>query len=136
MEDRKFICPCYRHRQDIAADGRCICGLFVSPDYRPPARLEAPPIRRDDTPWPPITVYGAVWCRDTIRTRTFLNAHGIPYEIIDVDEDQAAADKVMVWNDGELPTPTLDIGGRIVVSPSDEALAEILGVGMQSPEAT
>ena len=70
MQDRKFICPCYRHKQDIAETGRCICGLFVRPGYRAPDRLEAPPIRREGTPWPPITVYGAVWCRDTIRTRT------------------------------------------------------------------
>ena len=130
MQDRKFICPCYRHKQDIAATGRCICGLFVRPGYRNPDRLEAPPIRREDSPWPPITVYGAIWCRDTIRTRTFLNQHGIPYDIVDVDEDDEAARQVMEWNNGELPTPTLDIGGRIVVSPSDEALAKILGVEM------
>ena len=35
MEDRKFICPCYRHERDIAETGHCLCHLFVSDDYQP-----------------------------------------------------------------------------------------------------
>jgi len=28
-EDKKKICPCFWHRQEIERDGRCLCGLFV-----------------------------------------------------------------------------------------------------------
>lgn len=28
-EDRKRICPCYWHKQDIELDGECECGMFV-----------------------------------------------------------------------------------------------------------
>ncbi len=31
--DRRNICPCPQHHQDIARDGFCECGLFVSEDY-------------------------------------------------------------------------------------------------------
>jgi hypothetical protein len=45
-----------------------------------------------------------------------------------VDHDPQAAQKVKEWNRGYLSTPTLDIEGRIVTEPSDEELAEILGL--------
>jgi hypothetical protein len=48
--------------------------------------------------------------------------------LIDVEEDPAAAERVMGWNGGYLSTPTLDIEGNIVTEPSDEELAEILGL--------
>jgi mycoredoxin len=129
VTDRKFICPCYRHKQDIAANGRCICGLFVNESYRPPEGMEAPPLRQEGSPWPPIVVYGTTWCRDTLRTRALLNRHGVPYTFVDLDYDDRAADQVMEWNGGYLSTPTLDIGGEIVREPSDEEMARRLGLG-------
>jgi mycoredoxin len=127
VEDRKFICPCYRHKRDIGETGHCICHLFVSDDYRP-VEIENPPVREEGSPWPHIVVYGATWCKDTVRTRGFLNRHGIPYTLIEVDSDAQAAQKVRAWNRGHLSTPTLDIEGRIVTEPSDEELAELLGL--------
>ena len=128
MEDRKFICPCYRHERDIAETGHCICHLFVSDDYQPPD-IGSPPMREEGSRWPRIVVYGATWCRDTVRTRAFLNGHGIPYTLVDVDHDPQAAQKVRDWNGGQLSTPTLDIEGQIVSEPSDEELAELVGLG-------
>ena len=127
MEDRKFVCPCYRHTRDIAATGHCICHLFVSDDYRP-VEVASPPVREEGSPWPRIVVYGAYWCRDTVRTRNFLNRRGIPYTLVDVGADPQAAQRVIDWNRGYLSTPTLDIEGRIVTEPSDEELAELLGL--------
>jgi glutaredoxin len=131
VEDRKFICPCYRHERDIAETGHCICHLYVSDDYRP-VEIERPPIREEGSPWPRIVVYGAYWCRDTARTRRFLNRHGIPYILMDVDNDLQAAEKVREWNRGYLSTPALDIEGRVVIEPSDEELAELLGLASNS----
>lgn len=129
MEDRKFVCPCYRHEQDIAETGHCLCHLFVNDDYQP-VEMGSPPIQEQegDGLWPRIVVYGAYWCQDTVRTRGFLNRHGVPYALIDVEEDREAAQRVMDWNGGYLSTPTLDIEGRIVTEPSDEDLAELLGL--------
>lgn len=28
-EDKKNICPCIYHRQELEKDGHCLCGLFV-----------------------------------------------------------------------------------------------------------
>jgi glutaredoxin len=132
VQDRKFICPCYRHERDIAETGHCICHLFVNEAYVP-VELEPPPVREAGSPWPYITVYGAYWCKDTARTVTLLNGRGIPYTFVDIDNDLEGAAKVQEWNRGNLSTPTLDIsptqgaGGRIVSVPSDEELAELLG---------
>ena len=129
MEDRKFICPCYRHEQDIAEESHCICHLFVSSDYQP-EEVGAPPepVPSESGAWPRIVVYGASWCKDTIRTRRYLNRHGVAYELVDVDQDPEAARRVKEWNQGYLSTPTLDIDRRIVSVPTDAKLAEVLGI--------
>ena len=128
MEDRKFICPCYRHPDDIARDGHCICHLFVGEDYEA-EEMAAPPIVVRGGDWPAIVVYGASWCSHTRGTRQFLKRQGIPHSYVDVEEDPAAAEQVRGWNRGYLSTPTLDIGGRVVSEPSTEELATILRIG-------
>ena len=125
MQDRKFVCPCYRHEQDIAATGHCICHLFVNDDYEP-LDMGVTPTAEEGNPWPYVILYGASWCTDSLRTRAFLNREGIPYTFVDVDNDPQAAEKVRRWNAGRLSTPTLDIEGRIASVPSDEQLGEIL----------
>jgi glutaredoxin len=127
VEDRKFICPCYRHEQDIAETGHCICHLFVDDDYEPD-EVPLSRVRADDSPWPPIVVYGAYWCTHTRSTASYLNSHGIPYTFVDVETDLEGARRVKVWNRGYLSTPTLDIGGRITTEPSNEELADLLGL--------
>ena len=127
MLDRAFICPCDRHERDIAETGHCICHLFVDEDYQP-AAIENPPERAEESPWPRIDLYGAYWCRDTIRTFNLLNGAGVPYKVYDVDSDSEAAQKVMDWNQGHLSTPTLDIEGQILTVPSDEELVAFLGL--------
>jgi len=32
QEDKKIICPCQVHREDIEKHGKCHCGLFVKPN--------------------------------------------------------------------------------------------------------
>ncbi len=78
--------------------------------------------------WPSIIVYGVAWCRDSTRTRRFLNRHHVPYTLIDVEEDPRSAEKVRRWNRGFLSTPTLDIEGQIVTEPSDDELAALVGI--------
>jgi hypothetical protein len=47
---------------------------------------------------------------------------------VDVESDDEAATQVRGWNHGYLSTPTLDIGGKIVTEPSEEELAQLLGL--------
>ena len=127
MLDRAYICPCERHERDIAETGHCICHLFVDEDYEP-AAIQNPPERGEESPWPRIVVYGAYWCRDTIRTFDLLNHAGVPYSVVDVDSDPQGAEKVMGWNNGSLSTPTLEIEGTILRVPSNEELERFLGL--------
>jgi mycoredoxin len=39
-----------------------------------------------------ITMYGAGWCRDCVRTKTQLDGLGVGYDYVDVEADAAAAD--------------------------------------------
>lgn len=128
MEDRKYICPCYRHVDDIARDGHCICHLFVDESYEPPPEIGPPPKAAAGKEWPPITLYGARWCSDTIRTTQFLNQRGVPYEFVDVDRDASAADRVRALNEGCLSTPTVVIDGRAITEPSESELADALAL--------
>jgi glutaredoxin len=107
--------------------GHCICHLFVDDDYVPP-EIPVPPAREEDSPWPYITVYGAYWCKDTLRTIAFLKDADIPYIFVDIDHDLGGAQKVKGWNEGRMSTPTLDIEGKIVHVPSNQELAGILGM--------
>ena len=112
-----------------AVSGLRVAGLLpggIGADQ--PVEVDPPPIWQGDGLWPHIVVYGTYWCQDTTRSRNYLSHHGIPYTFVDVEVDSDAAQRVMDWNEGYLSTPTLDIDGGVVTEPSDEELAEILGL--------
>ncbi|HEX8524469.1 MAG TPA: glutaredoxin domain-containing protein [Tepidisphaeraceae bacterium] len=70
-----------------------------------------------------IQVYGADWCEDTVRTRQHLESLGLPYDYLNVDQDDAAKQWVMKQNDGKQKTPTVKVANKIVLSePSDAEL--------------
>lgn len=52
----------------------------------------------------------------------------MPYTSIDLDSDPRAAWILKGWNREYASTPTLDIRGLIATEPSDEELAELLGL--------
>jgi glutaredoxin len=57
-----------------------------------------------------------------------LEEHNIPYTEINIDDDEAAAQRVEQWNRGNRTVPTLDIGGTILTNPSPAQLRQVLGV--------
>ncbi len=74
-----------------------------------------------------IVMYGASWCPDCHRSRTFLDAHDVKYDWIDIDEDPAAADKVASINHGNKTIPTIIFPDEsILVEPSDQVLGDKL----------
>lgn len=79
----------------------------------------------------PVKVYGADWCPKTQRTLAYLRELGTPHEYVDVEKNAHASEWVKSQNDGKEVKPTVDVEGRILSEPSNEALAEALG-GLQS----
>lgn len=69
-----------------------------------------------------IKVVGALWCEDTLRTLEHLREINAPFEFFNVDEDPDARQWCIEQNDGKQRTPTLDLGGTILVEPSNEEL--------------
>ena len=82
-----------------------------------------------------IKFYGAHWCPDCRRSRTFLGEHRVPYQYFDVDQDTEAQAYVQQINDNRLIIPTILFSdGSILVEPSDAELAAKLGLQTQASQ--
>ncbi len=44
-----------------------------------------------EKPYHKLTVYSATWCPDCRQAKRFLDEHGLPYELIEIDHDEQAA---------------------------------------------
>ncbi len=75
-----------------------------------------------------ITLYGADWCPDCRRAKSFLKDNNVTYEFIDVDLDQSATKKVEQINNGKRIIPTLIINGKSYTNPDNHKLGSILGI--------
>ncbi|NUR72174.1 MAG: NrdH-redoxin [Hamadaea sp.] len=76
-----------------------------------------------------LTVYGATWCGDCVRTKRFLDRNGVEYAWIDTDADDNARDYVQRVQDGRMSIPVVALpDGRHLVEPADKELAEALGL--------
>jgi len=81
-----------------------------------------------------ITVYSTSWCPDCRTAKRFLREHGISFDEIDIDENDAAAQQVIRWSGGRRVIPTLRIlrSGQsepvIVHNPPLYKLAKLLGI--------
>jgi mycoredoxin len=65
-------------------------------------------------------MYGAEWCGDCRRSKRFMDGNNVAYEYINVDEDAAAADKVMEINGGMKSIPVIVFeDGTHLTEPSD-----------------
>jgi glutaredoxin len=74
-----------------------------------------------------ITVYGADWCGDTVRTKRHLDRRGVEYEYVDVDENPDGERKVIEFNKGKRRIPMVEIasddgGARRLSVPSESEL--------------
>jgi len=78
---------------------------------------------------PEITVYGAHWCPDCRQSKQFLGEHQIPYNWIDIEEDQEAEEFVIKTNQGKRIIPTITFAdGSFLVEPTNAELAVKLGL--------
>ncbi len=80
-----------------------------------------------------IKVYGAPWCPDCRRSKQFLGEMRIPYEWIDIDQDERAAAFVREKNDGKQIIPTIIFpDGSFLAEPSNDELAQKLGLSLKA----
>jgi len=56
-----------------------------------------------------ITVYGAGWCGDTMRTLRQLDRAGVHYDYVDIDSDEDGEKKVIDVNRGKRRIPLVEI---------------------------
>ena len=79
------------------------------------------------------TVYGAPWCPDCKRSKQFLGEQRVPYNWVDIDQDEEGRSYVQQANDGRQIIPTIVFeDGSILVEPTNAELAAKLGI---SPKA-
>ena len=80
-----------------------------------------------------ITVYGAPWCPDCKRAKQFLGEQRVPYNWVDIDQDEEGRRYVQQANNGRQIIPTILFeDGSILVEPSNAELAAKLDI---SPKA-
>lgn len=74
-------------------------------------------------------MYSTSWCGDCRRSKQFLDSRNIPYEEINIDENEEGRKKTMDLNHGKAKIPTIIFDdGTILVEPSNKELAEKLGI--------
>lgn len=56
-----------------------------------------------------LTMYSTSWCGYCHRLRSQLDREGIPYDVIDIEQDSASAEFVMGVNGGNQTVPTVRI---------------------------
>lgn len=81
----------------------------------------------------PITVYGAPWCPDCMRSKTFLSEHRVAYDWVDIDQDSRGLQIVEELQDGGRSIPTIVFDdGAVLVEPTNEDLARQLGLNLEA----
>ena len=76
-----------------------------------------------------IKIFGADWCGDCRRAKSFLNEHGVDFSFINIDKDRVGEQFVLDVNRGMRSIPTIIFDdGSILVEPSDLELSKKLGI--------
>ncbi|WP_052598297.1 FAD-dependent oxidoreductase [Aureispira sp. CCB-QB1] len=75
-----------------------------------------------------VKMYGADWCPDCRRAKSYLEKHQIEYEFIDVDMNADATATVEKINNGKRIIPTIIVDEKSYTNPSNSMLACVLGI--------
>jgi mycoredoxin len=71
-----------------------------------------------------IVMYATTWCSDCKAAKRWFDSHNVPYEYINIEENEDAAEYVKKVNNGMQSTPTIVFpDGSILVEPSARDLA-------------
>lgn len=78
-----------------------------------------------------IVLYGTTWCGGSRRCRLLLDRLGIPYQWVDIDQDDNAGKLVERLNRGHRSVPTIVWpDGSQLTEPTEGELAKKLGVSL------
>ena len=79
-----------------------------------------------------VTMYSASWCGDCRRSKRLLDDLNVDYQLIDVETDSAASEKVIEINGGFRAIPVIVFpDGTHLTEPSDKALKQkLLGLSL------
>lgn len=76
-----------------------------------------------------VRVYGALWCPDCRRAKSFLEGHGVPFDWIDTMRSEEGKQVVRETLAGRETIPLIFLpDGAILVEPTDSELSEALGI--------
>lgn len=64
---------------------------------------------------PAITMYTTTWCSDCVAAKRYLDAKGVAYHEVDIEQNDDAMRLVMSLNDGKRSVPTL-VSGDVAAS--------------------
>jgi thioredoxin reductase (NADPH) len=80
-----------------------------------------------------ITVYGAPWCPDCKRAKRFLAEQRVPYDWVDIDQDESGLKHVEELQKGGRSIPTIVFDGTdVLIEPTNEELARKLGLTLEA----
>ncbi len=74
-----------------------------------------------------VKVYMTDWCGYCHSAKRFLDKNGVPYETVNIEHNEDAAEFVMNVNGGNRTVPTIEIEGKgVYTNPSRQQLIELL----------
>jgi mycoredoxin len=74
-----------------------------------------------------LTIYSTEWCGYCHRLMKQLDREGVSYEVVDIEQDPAAAEFVMGVNGGNQTVPTVVFeGGTALTNPSLKQVLDTL----------
>ena len=78
-----------------------------------------------------VQLFGADWCPDCRRAKSFLRDNGINFDFIDVDQYDWATAKVEAINNGKRIIPTILINDVPYTNPDNVKLTELLSINIE-----
>jgi thioredoxin reductase (NADPH) len=78
-----------------------------------------------------VQLFGADWCPDCRRAKSFLRDNGINFDFIDVDKYDWATQKVEEINNGKRIIPTVLIDNTPYTNPDNVKLTELLSINIE-----
>ena len=81
-----------------------------------------------------IEMYGADWCPDCRRAKSFLESNKIEFDFVDIEKDPSAGKKVEEINSGKRIIPTIIIDGVAHTNPDNPKLMQLLSIEHSSSD--
>lgn len=78
-----------------------------------------------------VQLFGADWCPDCRRAKSFLTDNAINFEFIDIDKHSWATEKIEKINNGKRIIPTILINNKSYTNPDNTTLTTLLSLNVE-----